>query len=133
MAIGKKAAPAKEAEKRKPDFVVRAKVKEDVWVTIGAAWSAQLKGGGQIWAAPAAIDSRIIPPPLDQTLAFCRLVSRATISPVRHLTEAVEHVTRTRDLARRIPQIKRPLHATSFHGDQISQRAKFAIAKAVHH
>jgi hypothetical protein len=45
MAIGKKAAPAKEAEKRKPDFVVRAKVKEDVWVTIGAAWSAQLKGG----------------------------------------------------------------------------------------
>jgi hypothetical protein len=44
MAIGKKAAPAKE-EKRKPDFVVRAKVKEDVWVTIGAAWSAQLKGG----------------------------------------------------------------------------------------
>ncbi|HWX95796.1 MAG TPA: HAMP domain-containing sensor histidine kinase [Solirubrobacteraceae bacterium] len=31
------------------------------------------------------------------------LVSRATISPVRHLTEAVEHVTRTRDLARRIP------------------------------
>ena len=45
MAIGKRAAPAKEAEKRKPDFVVRAKVKEDVWVTIGAAWSAQLKGG----------------------------------------------------------------------------------------
>ena len=45
MAIGKKAAPAKEVEKRKPDFVVRAKVKEDVWVTIGAAWSAQLKGG----------------------------------------------------------------------------------------
>ena len=44
MAIGKKAAPARE-EKRKPDFVVRAKVKEDVWVTIGAAWSAQLKGG----------------------------------------------------------------------------------------
>jgi hypothetical protein len=44
MAIGKKAAPAKE-EKRRPDFVVRAKVKEDVWVTIGAAWSAQLKGG----------------------------------------------------------------------------------------
>ena len=37
MAIGKKAAPAKEPEKRKPDFVVRAKVKEDVWVTIGAA------------------------------------------------------------------------------------------------
>jgi hypothetical protein len=32
-------------EKRKPDFVVRAKVKDDVWVTIGAAWSAQLKGG----------------------------------------------------------------------------------------
>ncbi|HEY2398627.1 MAG TPA: HAMP domain-containing sensor histidine kinase [Solirubrobacteraceae bacterium] len=31
------------------------------------------------------------------------LVSRATISPVRHLTEAVEHVTRTKDLARRIP------------------------------
>jgi two-component system sensor histidine kinase MprB len=31
------------------------------------------------------------------------LVSRATISPVRHLTEAVEHVTETRDLARRIP------------------------------
>lgn len=31
-------------EKRKPDFVVRAKVKDDVWVTIGAAWSAQLKG-----------------------------------------------------------------------------------------
>jgi hypothetical protein len=45
VAISKKAAPAKEAEKRKPDFVVRAKVKEDVWVTIGAAWSAQLKGG----------------------------------------------------------------------------------------
>lgn len=46
MAIGKKAAPAaKEAEKRKPDFVVRAKVKDDVWVTIGAAWSAQLKDG----------------------------------------------------------------------------------------
>ena len=45
MAISKKAAPAKEAEKRKPDFVVRAKVKDDVWVTIGAAWSAQLKGG----------------------------------------------------------------------------------------
>ena len=45
MAIGKKAAPAKEAEKRRPDFVVRAKVKDDVWVTIGAAWSAQLKGG----------------------------------------------------------------------------------------
>ena len=44
MAIGKKAAPAKE-EKRKPDFVVRAKIKDDVWVTIGAAWSAQLKGG----------------------------------------------------------------------------------------
>jgi hypothetical protein len=38
-------APAKESEKRKPDFVVRAKVKEDVWVTIGAAWSAQLKDG----------------------------------------------------------------------------------------
>ncbi|MCW3026857.1 MAG: integral rane sensor signal transduction histidine kinase [Solirubrobacterales bacterium] len=31
------------------------------------------------------------------------LVSRATISPVRHLTEAVEHVTETQDLARRIP------------------------------
>jgi two-component system sensor histidine kinase MprB len=31
------------------------------------------------------------------------LVSRATISPVTHLTEAVEHVTRTKDLARRIP------------------------------
>ena len=46
MAISKKAAPKKkEAEKRKPDFVVRAKVKDDVWVTIGAAWSAQLKGG----------------------------------------------------------------------------------------
>jgi len=45
VAIGKKAAPAKEAEKRKPDFVVRAKVKEDVWVTIGAAWSAKLKDG----------------------------------------------------------------------------------------
>src|SRR5712692_4696597 len=45
VAISKKAASAKEAEKRKPDFVVRAKVKEDVWVTIGAAWSAQLKGG----------------------------------------------------------------------------------------
>lgn len=45
MAIGKRAAPAREPEKRKPDFVVRAKVKEDVWVTIGAAWSAQLKGG----------------------------------------------------------------------------------------
>jgi uncharacterized protein (DUF736 family) len=46
MAIGKKAAPKKEEhEKRKPDFVVRAKVKDDVWVTIGAAWSAQLKGG----------------------------------------------------------------------------------------
>src|SRR5438067_1494215 len=39
VAIGKKAAPAKEAEKRRPDFVVRAKVKDDVWVTIGAAWS----------------------------------------------------------------------------------------------
>jgi hypothetical protein len=38
-------APAKESEKRKPDFVVRAKVKDDVWVTIGAAWSAQLKDG----------------------------------------------------------------------------------------
>jgi hypothetical protein len=25
--------------------VVRAKVKDDVWVTIGAAWSAQLKDG----------------------------------------------------------------------------------------
>jgi hypothetical protein len=45
MAILKKAAPAKEAVKRKPDFVVRAKVKDDVWVTIGAAWSAQLKDG----------------------------------------------------------------------------------------
>jgi two-component system sensor histidine kinase MprB len=31
------------------------------------------------------------------------LVSRAAISPVRHLTEAVEHVTETQDLARRIP------------------------------
>jgi two-component system, OmpR family, sensor histidine kinase MprB len=31
------------------------------------------------------------------------LVSRATISPVRHLTEAVEHVAETQDLARRIP------------------------------
>ena len=31
------------------------------------------------------------------------LVSRATISPVRHLTEAVEHITRTRDLDRHIP------------------------------
>jgi two-component system, OmpR family, sensor histidine kinase MprB len=31
------------------------------------------------------------------------LVSRATISPVRNLTEAVEHVTETQDLARRIP------------------------------
>ena len=46
MAILKKAAPRKEeTEKRKPDFVVRAKVKDDVWVTIGAAWSAQLKDG----------------------------------------------------------------------------------------
>jgi len=46
MAFTKKAAPKPvEAEKRKPDFVVRAKVREDVWVTIGAAWSAQLKGG----------------------------------------------------------------------------------------
>jgi uncharacterized protein (DUF736 family) len=45
MAIGKKAAPQKE-EKRRPDFVVRAKVKDSVWVTIGAAWSAQLKDGG---------------------------------------------------------------------------------------
>ena len=46
MAILKKAAqkPA-EPEKRKPDFIVRAKVKEDVWVSIGAAWSAKLKGG----------------------------------------------------------------------------------------
>jgi two-component system, OmpR family, sensor histidine kinase MprB len=31
------------------------------------------------------------------------LVSRATISPVRHLSEAVEHVTETQDRARRIP------------------------------
>jgi two-component system sensor histidine kinase MprB len=31
------------------------------------------------------------------------MVSRAAISPVRHLTEAVEHVTETQDLARRIP------------------------------
>jgi hypothetical protein len=47
MAFVKKAAqkPAEPAEKRKPDFVVRAKVKDDVWVTIGAAWTAQLKGG----------------------------------------------------------------------------------------
>ena len=45
MAILKKAAPAPEAEKRRPNFVVRAKVKDDVWVTIGAAWPAQLKGG----------------------------------------------------------------------------------------
>ncbi len=41
-------APAQRAregqcEKRKRDFVVRAKVKDDVWVTMGAAWSAQLK------------------------------------------------------------------------------------------
>jgi hypothetical protein len=44
MAFGnRKPAPVKEPEKRKPDFVVRAKVKDDVWVTIGAAWSAQLK------------------------------------------------------------------------------------------
>ena len=34
-----------EPEKRRPDFVVRAKVKDDVWVNIGAAWSAQLKDG----------------------------------------------------------------------------------------
>lgn len=41
-----KPAPKKEAEpeKRRPDFIVRAKVKDDVWVSIGAAWSAQLKG-----------------------------------------------------------------------------------------
>ena len=48
MAVFKKTASApkkEEAEKRRPDFVVRAKVKDDVWVTIGAAWSAQLKGG----------------------------------------------------------------------------------------
>ena len=46
MAVFKKAAaPAAEAEKRRPQFVVRAKVKDDVWVTIGAAWPAQLKGG----------------------------------------------------------------------------------------
>lgn len=46
MAFVKKAAPKPaEAEKRKPDFIVRAKVKDDVWVSIGAAWSAQLKGG----------------------------------------------------------------------------------------
>jgi len=47
MAILKKAPPKKEevVEKRRPDFVVRAKVKEDVWVTIGAAWSAKLKDG----------------------------------------------------------------------------------------
>ena len=46
MAILKKAAPKQvETEKRKPDFVVRAKVKDGVWVTIGAAWSAQLKDG----------------------------------------------------------------------------------------
>ena len=31
------------------------------------------------------------------------LVSRAAIAPVRHLTEAAEHVARTQDLARRIP------------------------------
>ena len=46
MANLKKAAPQKvESEKRKPDFVVRAKAKDDVWMSIGAAWSAQLKGG----------------------------------------------------------------------------------------
>ena len=46
MAFQKKAAskPA-EPEKRKPDFIVRAKVRDGVWVTIGAAWSAQLKDG----------------------------------------------------------------------------------------
>ena len=46
MAIFKKpVAKKEEPEKRKPDFVVRAKVKDGVWVTIGAAWSAQLKDG----------------------------------------------------------------------------------------
>jgi hypothetical protein len=69
MAIGKRATPAKEAEKRKPDFVVRAKVKDDVWVTIGAAWSAQLKGGAtgyslKINTFPAAWngDALLMPP-----------------------------------------------------------------------
>ena len=46
VAILKKATPKPaESEKRKPDFIVRAKVRYDVWVSIGAAWSAQLKGG----------------------------------------------------------------------------------------
>ena len=69
MAILKKAAPAAETEKRKPDFVVRAKVKEDVWVTIGAAWRAQLKGGAngyslKINTFPAGWsgDARLMPP-----------------------------------------------------------------------
>jgi len=43
--LGKKAASTPEPEKRRPNFVVRAKVKDDVWVTIGAAWPAQLKDG----------------------------------------------------------------------------------------
>ena len=44
--VAKPAAPPKpaEPEKRKPDFIVRGKVRDDAWVSIGAAWSAQLKG-----------------------------------------------------------------------------------------
>ena len=54
-----------------PDFVVRAKVKDDVWVTIGAAWSAQLKGGVtgyslKINTFPAAWNGdALLMPPLD--------------------------------------------------------------------
>jgi hypothetical protein len=70
VAISKKAPPAsEETEKRRPDFVVRAKVKDGVWVTIGAAWSAQLKDGStgyslKINTFPAAWngDALLMPP-----------------------------------------------------------------------
>ncbi len=39
-----------EPEKRRPEFVIRAKVKDDVWVSIGAMWSAQLPGGKTGWS-----------------------------------------------------------------------------------
>jgi hypothetical protein len=43
-AVAKKQEPEAEA-KRQPDYIVRAKVKDGVWVSIGAAWSAELKDG----------------------------------------------------------------------------------------
>lgn len=51
MAFAKKPAKTPEPEaKRRPEFVIRAKVKDGVWINIGAMWSAELPGGKPGWS-----------------------------------------------------------------------------------